>query len=184
LHALNSAGAIAFPEARYSLVRVGVTLFGISPGVGLNAEPEHAAFLARLRPAMALKARVSHVKQIQAGDGVAYGHRFVAENPMWLATVPIGYADGVPRALAFDGGEVLIGGVRRPMLGVVTMDQIIVAVDNAVQVGDEVILLGRQGTQEIRAEEWADRSGTIGYEIACGISRRIARHHRGSGHRH
>ncbi len=182
LHALNSAGAIAFPAARYSLVRVGVALYGISPGPGLHAA--HGEFLARLRPAMALKARVSHVKQIQPGDGVAYGHRFVAEVPMWLATVPIGYADGVPRALAFHGAEVLIGGVRRPMLGVVTMDQIIVAADEAVQVGDEVVLLGRQGTQEIRAEEWADRGGTIGYEITCGISRRIARHHRGDGRRH
>ena len=183
-HALNSAGAIAFPEARYALVRVGVALYGVSPGTGLLVDPEHGEFLDRLRPAMALKARVSHVKQIQRGDGVAYGHRFVAEAPMWLATVPIGYADGVPRALAFHGGDVLIGGVRRPMLGVVTMDQIIVAVDDAVQVGDEVVLLGRQGAQEIRAEEWADRVGTIGYEITCGISRRIARHHRGSGAGH
>ncbi len=184
LHALNSAGAIAFPEARYSLVRVGVALYGVSPGAGLLAHPAHAEFLARLRPAMALKARVSHVKQIQAGDGVAYGHRFVAEAPMWLATVPIGYADGVPRALGFHEGEVLIGGVRRPMLGVVTLDQIVVAADETVQVGDGVILLGRQGTQEICAEEWADRGGTIGYEITCGISRRIARHHRGGGDGH
>ena len=184
LHALNSAGAIAFADARYSLVRVGVALYGVSPGAGLLAEPEHAEFLARLRPALALKARVSHVKQIQPGDGVAYGHRFVAQVPLWVATVPIGYADGVPRALAFHGAEVLIGGLRRLILGVVTMDQIIVAVDDSVQVGDEVILLGRQGAQEIRVEEWADRGGTIGYEITCGISRRITRHHRGGGRLH
>ena len=93
-----------------------------------------------------------------------------------VATVPIGYADGVPRRLFETGGEVLIGGRRRPIVGVVTMDQLMVDVgDDPVAVGDEVVLIGEQGGERVSAEEWADRLGTIGYEIVCGVSRRIAR---------
>jgi alanine racemase len=182
IHALNSAGAIAFPQARHAFVRVGIALYGINPGPGLLSG--HRDVIDRLRPALSLRARVGFVKQIQPGDGVSYGLRFVAAEPMWVATIPIGYADGVPRSLAFHGGEVLIGGVRRRVLGVVTMDQIVVAVDEAVQPGDEVVLIGRQGADEVRVEEWAERTGTIGYDIVCAISPRIARHHRGgpAGH--
>ncbi len=181
-HASNSAGAIAFPAARYTFVRCGIALYGITPGPGLSAD--HASVVERLRPAMSLKARVGFVKPIHPGDGVSYGLRFVAEEAMWVATVPVGYADGVPRSLAFHGGEVLIGGVRRRILGAVTMDQIVVAVEPGVRPGDEVVLLGRQGGHEIRAEDWAQCTGTIGYEIVCGISARITRHHRGGGPRH
>jgi alanine racemase len=94
-----------------------------------------------------------------------------------VATVPIGYADGVPRRLFAAGGEVLLGGVRRPIVGVVTMDQLMVDCgDAAVAVGDEVVLIGEQAGQRITATEWAERLGTIGYEIVCGVSARIARH--------
>ncbi len=180
VHAANSAGAIALPAARHSLVRAGIALYGISPGPGLAAD--HADLLARLRPAMSLKARIGHVRWIDRGEGVSYGLRFVASGPTRVATVPIGYADGVPRALSACGGEVLIGGARCRMLGTVTMDQLMIEIGPQAQVGDEVVLLGRQGADEIRAEEWAERVGTIGYEITCGISRRIARrHHRGGG---
>jgi alanine racemase len=99
-----------------------------------------------------------------------------------VATVPIGYADGVPRRLFETGGEVLIGGRRRPVVGVITMDQLMVDCgDDAVAIGDEVVLIGGQdgpgGRQTIRAEDWADRLGTIGYEIVCGIGGRVPRRH-------
>ncbi len=174
VHAANSAAALALPAARRSLVRAGIALYGISPGPGVD----HLA--ADLRPAMSLVARVSHLKRVEAGSSVSYGwrHRFDAATN--VATVPIGYADGVPRRLGTlpdrRGADVLIGGRRHPIVGVVTMDQFMVDVgDHAVAVGDEVVLLGAQGDQRVRAEEWAERLGTIGYEIVCGISARVPR---------
>jgi alanine racemase len=132
---------------------------------------------------MGLRARVTQVKTVRAGSRVSYGwrHRFVADTT--VATVPIGYADGVPRRLGTlpdrGGADVLVGGTRRPIVGVVTMDQLMVDVgEEPVEVGDEVVLLGAQGDQMIDAEEWADRLGTIGYEIVCGISGRVPRAYR------
>lgn len=170
VHAANSAAALAHPAARRSLVRAGIALYGISPGAGVD----HLA--TRLRPALALHARVSHVKRVAAGERISYGLRHEFTTATTVATVPIGYADGVPRRLWATGGEVLVGGVRRPIVGVVTMDQLMVDVgDDLVAIGDPVVLLGRQGDEEITAAEWAERLGTIGYEIVCGISRRVER---------
>jgi alanine racemase len=176
VHAANSAAALAIPGARRSFVRAGIALYGIAPGTGV------ATHAASLRAAMSLRARVSFVKRVAAGSHVSYGwrHRFV--EPTTLATVPIGYADGVPRRLGTlpdrPGAEVLIRGRRHPIVGVVTMDQLMVDVgDTAVEVGDEVVLLGAQGDERITADHWADRLGTIGYEIVCGISARIPRVH-------
>jgi alanine racemase len=141
---------------------------------------------------------VSHVKRVAAGSGISYGLRHTFSHDTTVATVPIGYADGVPRRLFDVGGEVLIGGRRRRIVGVVTMDQLMVdcgdptgdptadptgdpSGDSAVAVGDEVVLLGEQagadGALRIRAEEWADLLGTIGYEIVCGIGSRVPRRH-------
>ena len=173
LHAANSAGAIAFPEARLDLVRCGIALYGLAPS------PELAAACTGLRPAMAVKARVLFAKRVEAGERVSYGLRYRLGRDAWIATVPIGYADGVPRRLSETGGEVLIGGRRRPLAGTVTMDQITVDCgDDAVSPGDEVVLLGRQGDEEITAWDWADRLGTIAYEIVCGISSRVPRDYR------
>ena len=134
------------------------------------------SYLAIERPALSLKARVSHVKTLEAGSRLSYGLRYQLDHRATIATVPIGYADGVPRNLAAVGGEVVIGGRRRPVAGTVTMDQLMVDVGDAtVEVGDEVVLLGRDGDAEITADEWADRLGTIGYEIVCGIGRRVPR---------
>lgn len=175
VHAANSAGALALPDARRSFVRLGIAMYGISPGSGVD----HLA--PRLRPVMTLRARVSHVKPVAAGSHVSYGWRHRFEHDTVVATVPVGYADGVPRRLGTlpdrAGADVLIGGSRRPIVGVVTMDQLLVDVGAAgdVTVGDDVVLIGRQGTEQIRAEEWADRLGTIGYEIVCGISARVPR---------
>ncbi len=169
-HAANSAAGLTRPDARRSLVRAGIAIYGISPG------PELVGHAAALRPAMALKARVSYVKRLAAGDRLSYGLRHVLELAATVATVPIGYADGVRRNLSGTGTTVLIGGQRREIIGTITMDQLMVDCgDDDVAVGDEVVLIGRQGDEEIRADEWASTLGTIGYEIVCGIGPRVPR---------
>jgi alanine racemase len=170
VHAANSAALLAFADrARFDLVRCGIAVYGVPPAPGLAGRVP-------LRPAMAVKARVSHVKRLPAGARLSYGLRYTMPRDGTVATVPVGYADGVPRALSATGGEVLVRGRRHPMAGAVTMDQLMVDVgDAAVEVGDEVVLLGRDGDAEITADEWAYRLGTIGYEIVCGIGRRVPR---------
>ncbi len=134
----------------------------------------------QLRPALSLKARVALVRELEAGERPSYGrHRPLPERSV-VATVPIGYADGVARRLFETGGEVLIGGVRRPLAGMVTMDQLVVDCGPAgtgapVTVGDEVVLIGRQGGDRITATDWADRLGTISYEVLCAIGPRVPR---------
>jgi alanine racemase len=132
-----------------------------------------------LRPAMALRSRVGHVRRLPAGEAVSYGHRYRVDRDAWIATVPIGYADGYRRSLT-NVGRVLIRGARRPVAGTVTMDHILVDCgDDPVEVGDEVVLFGRQGDKEIRAEEVAGWAGTIGYEIVCGVGPRVPRERHG-----
>jgi alanine racemase len=172
VHAANSAGALAHPAARYDLVRAGIAMYGISPG------PDLDHLTAPLRPALSLRSRVSFVKRLRAGDRVSYGLRHTMSTDANVATVPIGYADGVRRNLSGTGTPVLIGGRRRPIIGTITMDQLLVDCgDDAVATGDEVVLLGRQGDESVRAEEWATTLGTIGYEIVCGIGSRVPRRH-------
>ncbi len=174
VHLANSAGALAHPATRRSMVRIGIAMYGISPGHGVDD------LCAGLRPAMQLRARVSYVKMARAGSRISYGRVHQFERDATVATIPIGYADGVPRRLSATGGEVLIGGRRRPIVGRVTMDQLMVDCgDDEVSIGDDVVLLGSQdgpdGVQTIRAEDWADRLDTIGYEIVCGVSARVPR---------
>jgi alanine racemase len=169
-HAANSAGLMAHPSARRDMVRGGIAIYGISPGPGVDD------LASELRPAMSLKARVSFVKRLAAGDAISYGLRHTFSSAATVATVPIGYADGVPRRLFAVGGQVLIGGKRRPIVGAVTMDQLMVDCgDDQVEVGDEVVLIGRQHDEAITADEWATRLDTIAYEIVCGISKRVQR---------
>jgi alanine racemase len=170
VHAANSAASLAFPDSRLDMVRAGIAIYGVAPSAALA---DHAPWL---RPAMSLHARVAHVKRVRAGDRISYGlrHRFDADTN--VATLPIGYADGVPRRLFESGGEVLIGGQRHPIVGVVTMDQLMVDCGaDAVAVGDQAVLIGAQGSEAVTAVEWADRLGTISYEVLCGISARVAR---------
>lgn len=174
VHAANSGGLMAWPGARFDLVRAGIAMYGISPGHPIDE------LAATLRPVLSLKARVSHVKRVAAGSAVSYGWRHRFDAATTVATVPIGYADGVPRRLGTlpdrPGADVLVGGRRCPIVGVVTMDQLMVDVGDAdVHVGDEVVLIGSQGDERLTATDWADRLGTIPYEIVCGISKRIAR---------
>lgn len=171
VHAANSAAALTNPSARHSMVRVGIAVYGLSPG------PNVADACEGLIPAMSLKARVSAVRWIEAGEAVSYGLRRRVESQTLIATVPIGYADGVRRGLTDAGVPVLINGVPRRLAGTVTMDQIMVdcGTDSAVSVGDEVVLIGRQGDHVVTADAWAEALGTIGYEIVCGIGPRVHR---------
>lgn len=173
LHAANSAGALAHPSARYDLVRCGISVYGYAPGAALAGAVD-------LRPVLSLKSRVSLVRTLPAGERLSYGRRYVVGEPgAVIATVPLGYADGVPRRLSAVGGEVLVGGRRRPLAGTVTMDQLMIDCGPGpaagVAVGDEVVLLGRQGDEVITADEWAGRLDTISYEVLCGIGSRVPR---------
>lgn len=176
LHAANSAGALFHPVSRYSLVRLGISVYGLAP----SAETREEAPVRELEPVLSLKARVAYVKEVEAGEGLSYGLSYRLRRRSDIATVPLGYADGVPRRLSEAGGEVLLGGRRRPVAGAVTMDQLLVdcGPGSGVRAGDEVVLLGRQGDEEVSAWEWAERLGTIAYEVTCGLSARLPRLYR------
>jgi alanine racemase len=169
VHACNTAAAITMPGARYDMVRAGIGVYGVPPAPGLAGAVD-------LVPAMSVKARVSYVRTYPALTPLSYGLRYETPATARVATVPVGYADGVPRELSHHGGEVLVGGRRRPIAGTVTMDQLMVDMgDDPVAVGDEVVLIGRQGDEQITADEWAARVGTIAYTIVCGVGPRVPR---------
>ncbi len=167
-HAANSAGAIAHPGARYDLVRCGIAIYGLPPSPELDGVVD-------LRPALTWRTTVAFVKRVPAGTPVSYGHRERTAADTTLATIPVGYADGLRRAW-WREGAVLIGGRRRPIRGVVTMDQTIVDCgDDPVRPGDEVVLIGSQGAETISATEVAAALDTINYEITCAIGQRVER---------
>ena len=177
VHISNSSSAIRRLDAGVgcTMERVGIALYGI-PG-DARSDSFGATYQLDLRPVMSVHARVSHVQRVSAGQGVSYGLKRPVEHDATVATLPLGYADGVPRGL-WESGSVLIGGIRRPFAGVVTMDQIMVnCTDDAVHIGDEVVLIGSQGSDVITANEWANKLGTIGYEIVCAISARMPRNY-------
>ncbi len=175
VHAANSAAAILHPTSRRDFTRTGIAIYGLAPSTGI------AHLCTSLRPALSLHARVAFIKQVRAGEGVSYGLRHVFERDTTVATLPLGYADGVPRRFGAVGGEVLLGGVRRPVVGVVTMDQLMVDCGDGadghapVAVGDHAVLIGGQGEDAITVEEWARRLGIIEYEVVCGLSSRLER---------
>jgi alanine racemase len=174
-HAANSAGTIAHPRSHRDVVRCGIALYGLPPSPGLVGR-------AALRPALTWRSRVSFVKELHAGDAVSYGHRRVLSRTSRIATVPVGYADGYRRGLWNRGAAMLIGGRRRPIVGVVTMDQTVVDCGtDDVDPGDEVVLIGRQGNEEVTADELAASLGTINYEIPCGIGSRVERRYPSPG---
>ncbi len=169
VHACNTAGAIEWPAARFDLVRVGIGCYGLAPSDELEGRVE-------LRPAMSVKARVSHVKTVPAGARLSYGLRYETAAETRIVTVPVGYADGVPRELSHVGGSALVRGRRCPIAGTVTMDQLMLdAGALPVEVGEEVVLIGRQGEEEITAADWARALGTVAYTIVCGIGPRVPR---------
>jgi len=171
VHAANSAASILYPETHFDLVRIGIALYGLDPGGALGER-------AGLRPALSWRSEVSSVRSLPAGELVSYGHRYGVAGGV-VATVPVGYADGYRRGLS-GRAEVLIGGRRRRVAGTVTMDQILVDCgDGVVDVGDEVVLIGRQDDDAITADELAARCDTINYEITCGIGPRVPREYEG-----
>ncbi len=169
-HCANSATIIDLPEYHWDMVRAGVILYGMAPSKEVDIQKVN------LQPAMSLKCKITHVKKIQAGDGVSYGHKFIADSTRTIATIPAGYADGYTRMLS-GKAEVLIHGRRAKVVGNICMDQCMVDVTDIddVKVGDEVVLFGTQGQETILADELADKLGTINYEITCMVSRRIPR---------
>jgi alanine racemase len=169
IHAANSAGTLVQPRSRYTMVRPGIAIYGLSPDVAVPA----TAF--DLQPALRLVTEVSFAKRITEGTPVSYGHRWYAPADGWVATLPLGYADGVPRALT-NVGQVLLHGQRRPIAGTVCMDQLLVwCGDDEPHVGDEVVLLGAQGDDLLRVEEWAALVNTITYEIVTQLTARLPR---------
>jgi len=169
VHAANSAGTLQTPASHFDLVRCGIAVYGCDP---MNDDPAAHG----LEPALELSSYVAAVKRAAPGESAGYGRRFIASADTWLATVPIGYGDGVRRALT-NNCEVLIAGRRYPLVGTVSMDNITVDVasEDAVAVGDRVTLIGADGAERVTAEELARRIGTINYEILCGISSRVPR---------
>ena len=190
LHAANSAAVLTLPESHLNMVRTGLILYGITPRVSSWDRPPSAPMdlptaraASEFRPLLSFKARVAFVKDVAAGRTVSYGQTFTAEKPMRIATVTAGYADGFSRHLS-NKAEVLIGGKRCPVIGRVTMDQIMVDVTQLphVQCGDEVVFIGQQGDVQITASDVARWEDTIPWEVLCGITKtaRVPRVYRGA----
>jgi alanine racemase len=171
VHAANSAAALRDPRSHFDMVRCGIAVYGMDP---FHEDPGAHG----LEPALTLRSWVAAVRRFEAGDSAGYGRRWTAEEPTWVATVPIGYGDGWRRALT-NNCDVLIGGRRHPLVGTVSMDNVTVALgaQTDVQGGDEVVLIGPQGDERILAEEVARRLDTINYEVTCGLSPRVRREH-------
>lgn len=170
LHFLNSAGLCYHNNKRSTLARAGIIMYGLHPNYPLKLPME-------VEPVMTLKAVVSQVKELEKGDSVSYGRIYRApEDNIRAATVTVGYADGYSRLLS-EKAEVLVNGKRCPVIGRICMDQLVLDVSHAgnVREGDIVTLIGRDGNEEITADELASLYGTIGYEVVCGISKRVPR---------
>ncbi len=184
VHAANSAGALVHRAARLDLVRCGLALYGHLPSPLLAGAVARELGPGRaLVPALEWKARVHLVRRLDAGERISYGRDYELGRDSYVGVVPVGYHDGIPRAYGRSGGEVLVRGRRRPIAGAVTMDQVMVDLgdDASVQVGDEVVLVGRQGSARITVQEWADRLETICHEVLCGIGPRVPRRYVDSG---
>ncbi len=169
VHAANSAATLTVPASHLDMVRCGIAIYGCDP---MNSDPD--AY--ELEPALELGSYVAAVKRAQIGDSVGYGRRFVAERETWIATLPIGYGDGIRRALT-NNCDALVAGRRYPLVGTVSMDNIALDLgpQSDVEVGQQATIIGRDGRERQTAEELARRIGTINYEILCGLSRRVPR---------
>jgi len=167
VHASNSAASLNRPSAHYDLTRLGIAMYGLHPSGECLNPPE-------ITPALTWKSVLSQVKRLPAGRGVSYGHVYRTQAEERIGTVPVGYADGLRRVL---GNQVLVGGVRVPVVGRVCMDQIMVQLDQTpdAREGDEVVLIGKQGQEQLTAEAMAASWGTINYEVVCGIGARVPR---------
>lgn len=167
VHMANSGGILNLPESHFTRVRPGLALYGYHPTAERQSE-------SGLRPVMGLRTVVANIYEVSEGRSVSYGRRWYAQESTPVTTLPIGYADGLPRALT-NNLDVLVGGKRYPGIGTICMDEIVVALDRSVHVGAVATLIGRSGSEQIDAWELAQRAGTIPYEICTGISRRVPR---------
>ena len=172
-HAANSMGVLGYPASHCDLVRPGLALFGMYPTPRLRRSVE-------LKPALSWRTRIVFVKRVPPGRPISYGQTHRTRRPTLIATLPVGYADGYPRVLS-NRSAVLVRGQRAPVVGRVCMDQLMIDVGRipGVAVGDEAVLIGRQAAEELRAEELAQRAGTIAYEICTNISDRVPRRYGG-----
>jgi len=167
-HLTSSAGIVLYPDSHFDLVRMGIMLYGLYPDEALTTQCE-------LRPAMALRSAVSLTRRLPAGEAISYGLTWAPDHDTTIANIPIGYGDGFARLLS-NTGDVLIGNERRRIAGRVTMDTVMANCgDDDVRVGDEVVLIGRQGDEEISATEIAQKVNTINYEVVCSIGPRVPR---------
>lgn len=175
-HCCNSAALLELPAYHWDMVRAGIILYGFAPSVEINIAQT------ALKPVISLKCRVSHVKMVNTGDSVSYGRCFIAARPARIASLPVGYADGYSRLLS-GKVSVLVHGRRVPQVGRICMDQCMIDVTDIpdVQIGDEVVLFGRQGQEGIPVEELAQVMGTITQDVTCGIGRRVPRVYVGQG---
>lgn len=169
IHAANSGATLSEPAAHFDFVRCGIAIYGLSP---FGGDPRKFG----LEPALSLVSRIGAIKDLRPGDSVGYGRKWIAERPTRVAICPVGYGDGYRRSLG-DAADVLVRGHRAPVIGAVSMDNIAIDLSSVPdpEVGDEVVLLGRQDDQEITAQELADHLGTINYEITVGIGQRVPR---------
>ncbi len=167
VHACNTAGTFNFPEAHYDMVRTGIGIYGISPS---SQTPLPEGF----QSVLTFKSRLTSVKELPARHGVSYGHHYFTPAAQRIGVVGVGYADGFRRKL---NSSVLVQGMKTPVVGMVAMDQSMVVLDNirAAKIGDEVVIFGKQGAEQIRVEDLAAEWGTIGYEVICGMSARLPR---------
>ncbi len=173
VHAANSAAVIESRHAYFDMVRPGLMLYGLCPFSPANRK-------VTLKPALSWTTTIIQLKDVPEGVGLSYGHTYVTTRPTKVATLPVGYADGFSRLLS-NQGEVLVHGQCCPVIGRVCMDMCLVDVTlvGGVKVGDEVILIGRQGRQEVTADMMAEKRDTIAYEVVCTIGKRVPRHYLG-----
>jgi alanine racemase len=178
-HCANSAALLQFPESQYDLVRPGIALYGASPAPGLatvinSLTTKNKKF--SLRPVMQWKTRILSINSLPPGSSVSYGKKFVTQRDSRIATLPVGYADGLERLLT-NRMQVLVRGHKTPQVGTICMDMAMIDVTDisGVQEGDEVVLFGQQGKESITADEMAEQAGTLSYEILCGVGKRVPR---------
>jgi alanine racemase len=181
VHSGNSAAGIDLPEHVGSMLRLGISMYGLYPSAEVNSRQ------VRLEPVLTLKTAVIHVKSLAAGEGISYGTRYFTQGQESIGTLPVGYADGFSRMLN-GKAEALVRGRRVPVVGTICMDQCMIRLNDAevdgqpkIELGEEVVLIGRQGEEFLSAEEIASRLGTINYEVICMISSRVPRVYRSKG---
>ena len=168
----NSAAIFDLPGSYFDVVRPGISIYGLRPSWEI-ANPR----VEELKPVLEWKTQITFLKEVPAGTGLSYGHTFHTKQPSLIATLPVGYGDGLNRNLS-NNFDLLVRGVRCPQVGRITMDQTLIdvtALRGCVELGEEVVIMGRKGKEEVTADELANKLGTINYEIVSTITRRIPR---------